>query len=79
MPPRTKELPALTRPGQSDDTALDWRGGGVPVSRRFDDPYFSLNGGLAETRHVFLNGNDLPNARLVLQRSRPADLTIGDF
>lgn len=26
-----------------------------------------------------LNGNDLPNARLVLERSRPADLTIGDF
>ncbi|SMO95251.1 tRNA (5-methylaminomethyl-2-thiouridine)(34)-methyltransferase MnmD [Paracoccus laeviglucosivorans] len=43
---------------------LDWRDGGIPVSRRFDDPYFSLNGGLAETRHVFLAGNHLP-ARLV--------------
>lgn len=42
---------------------LDWREGAIPVSRRFDDPYFSLNGGLAETRHVFLAGNDLP-ARL---------------
>lgn len=40
--------------------ALDWRGD-VPVARRFDDPYFSLNGGLEETRHVFLEGNDLPN------------------
>ena len=39
---------------------LDWREGAIPVSRRFDDPYFSLNGGLAETRHVFLAGNDLP-------------------
>lgn len=39
---------------------LDWRADGVPVSRRFDDPYFSLAGGLAETRHVFLAGNDLP-------------------
>lgn len=39
---------------------LDWRDGAVPVSRRFEDPYFSLNGGLAETRHVFLAGNDLP-------------------
>ena len=45
------------------DAAIDWRDGGVPVSRRFDDPYFSLAGGLAETRHVFLAGNDLP-ARL---------------
>ena len=42
---------------------LDWREGAIPVSRRFDDPYFSLNGGLDETRHVFLAGNDLP-ARL---------------
>lgn len=39
---------------------LDWRDGDVPVSRRFDDPYFSLDNGLAETRHVFLAGNDLP-------------------
>ncbi len=39
---------------------LDWRDGDVPVSRRFDDPYFSLDNGLAETRHVFLTGNDLP-------------------
>lgn len=38
---------------------LDWRDGDVPVSRRFDDPYFSLDNGLAETRHVFLAGNDL--------------------
>ena len=39
---------------------LDWRDGDVPVSRRFDDPYFSLDNGLAETRYVFLQGNDLP-------------------
>ncbi|MEO0381501.1 MAG: tRNA (5-methylaminomethyl-2-thiouridine)(34)-methyltransferase MnmD [Pseudomonadota bacterium] len=43
---------------------LEWRAGGVPVSLQFDDPYFSLDNGLAETRHVFLNGNDLP-ARFV--------------
>ncbi|MGR3503441.1 tRNA (5-methylaminomethyl-2-thiouridine)(34)-methyltransferase MnmD [Pseudaestuariivita sp.] len=46
---------------------LDWRpraaGGSVPVSQRFDDPYYSLEDGLAETRHVFLDGNDL-RARL---------------
>ena len=38
---------------------LDWQGA-VPVSRRFDDPYFSMAGGLAETGHVFLAGNGLP-------------------
>jgi tRNA U34 5-methylaminomethyl-2-thiouridine-forming methyltransferase MnmC len=39
---------------------LDWRDDTIPVSRRFDDPYFSLAGGLAETDHVFLHGNRLP-------------------
>ena len=38
---------------------LEWRDG-APVSVRFDDPYFSVNDGLAETRHVFLGGNNLP-------------------
>ena len=50
--------------GQGHDLGgLDWRDGVIPVSRRFDDPYFSLNDGLAETGHVFLAGNNLP-ARL---------------
>ncbi len=39
---------------------LTWRDAVIPVSTRFDDPYFSLSGGLAETRHVFLGGNALP-------------------
>ncbi len=39
---------------------LDWNGQGVPVSRRFGDPYYSLQNGLEEARHVFLAGNDLP-------------------
>ncbi|WP_343067885.1 tRNA (5-methylaminomethyl-2-thiouridine)(34)-methyltransferase MnmD [Sulfitobacter aestuariivivens] len=37
-----------------------WREGGVPVSTRFDDPFFSLEDGVAETEHVFMAGNDLP-------------------
>jgi tRNA U34 5-methylaminomethyl-2-thiouridine-forming methyltransferase MnmC len=39
---------------------LSWKDGAVPVSERFDDPYFSLQDGLAETEHVFLAGNGLP-------------------
>lgn len=42
--------------------ALDWRDtplGAVPVSTRFEDPYYSLDDGPAETMHVFVNGNDL--------------------
>ncbi|WP_171124394.1 MULTISPECIES: tRNA (5-methylaminomethyl-2-thiouridine)(34)-methyltransferase MnmD [unclassified Ruegeria] len=39
---------------------LTWTDDQIPVSDRFDDPYYSLQNGLAETRHVFLDGNDLP-------------------
>ncbi len=40
---------------------VTWRDREVPVSARFDDPYFSLDDGLAETRHTFLAGNGLPD------------------
>lgn len=39
---------------------LTWKEDRIPVSDRFDDPYYSLQNGLEETRHVFLAGNDLP-------------------
>jgi tRNA U34 5-methylaminomethyl-2-thiouridine-forming methyltransferase MnmC len=39
---------------------LSWHDDRIPVAAAFGDPYFSLDGGLAETRHVFLNGNGLP-------------------
>lgn len=45
---------------ENQSAELEWRDGVVPVSTRFDDPYFSIHDGLAETRHVFLRGNDLP-------------------
>ena len=41
---------------------LDWQlvdGIEIPVSKQFGDVYFSKDNGLLETRHVFLNGNDL--------------------
>lgn len=41
------------------DTDADWRDG-VLRSRRFDDVYFSRDGGLAETQAVFLGGCGLP-------------------
>lgn len=46
--------------GQDQRAEVEWTDTGVPVSTRFDDPYYSLASGLAETRHVFLAGNDLP-------------------
>ncbi|GFE48946.1 FAD-dependent oxidoreductase [Roseobacter cerasinus] len=45
---------------QNQTADLSWSAEGVPVSNRFDDPYFSLQNGLEETRHVFLQGNRLP-------------------
>lgn len=38
---------------------LEWRDG-LPWSRQFEDIYFSVDNGLAEKRHVFLEGNCLP-------------------
>ena len=45
---------------QGQRAEIDWQAGDVPVSTRFDDPYFSLENGLEETRYVFLEGNGLP-------------------
>lgn len=38
---------------------LEWRDN-TPVSSHFDDVYYSLDDGLAESRYVFLQQNDLP-------------------
>ena len=49
---------------------LEWQqidGIDVPVSKQFGDVYFSKDNGLLETRHVFLNGNDLPERLSNLQ------------
>jgi tRNA 5-methylaminomethyl-2-thiouridine biosynthesis bifunctional protein len=46
-----------TRPPPAE---LDWTADGAPRSTRFDDIYFSREGGLAETRAVFLDGCGLP-------------------
>lgn len=48
----------------TDSTAITnatviWQDDGTPYSPVFDDVYFSREGGLAETHHVFLQGNDL--------------------
>jgi tRNA 5-methylaminomethyl-2-thiouridine biosynthesis bifunctional protein len=48
-----KLAPDSVQPAQ-----VDWREN-QPVSTQFDDVYYSTEDGLAESRHVFLNGNDL--------------------
>lgn len=39
---------------------LSWNDEGTPISEQFDDVYFSNQDGLAETRYVFLQGNQFP-------------------
>ena len=46
--------------GQPQFAEIAWRDGSIPVAAQFDDPYFSSIGGLEETRHVYLAGNDVP-------------------
>ncbi|MEJ8473838.1 tRNA (5-methylaminomethyl-2-thiouridine)(34)-methyltransferase MnmD [Roseibium algae] len=53
---------------------LEWLEDGVPRAPAFQDTYFSRAGGLAETRHVFLGGNQLPER----WRGREA-FTIAEF
>ncbi|AMO21581.1 bifunctional tRNA (5-methylaminomethyl-2-thiouridine)(34)-methyltransferase MnmD/FAD-dependent 5-carboxymethylaminomethyl-2-thiouridine(34) oxidoreductase MnmC [Ramlibacter solisilvae] len=42
--------------------AVQWASDGMPRSTRFDDVYRSSAGGLAQARHVFLDGCGLPAA-----------------
>lgn len=60
---------APSRPPLIEEADLDWTEAGEPVSRRHGDLYYSRENGLAETRHVFLDGNDLPSRF----QARPGD------
>ena len=61
-----------------DDATPVWEPGAtgeVPVSRRYRDPYYSRENGLAEARHVFLGGNRLPER----WRDGAGRFTIGEL
>lgn len=55
---------------------LDWDADGQPLSRAFGDVYFSRANGLEETRHVFLQHNQLPERFAHLSKLRL--FTIGE-
>lgn len=55
---------------------LEWRGN-VPVSSEYGDVYFSLEGGLEETEHVFLQGNHLASRFAQANRFVIAELGFG--
>ncbi len=46
--------------GPTPAAEVEWTEKGEPFSRRFADIYFSSEDGVAESRHVFLRGNGLP-------------------
>ena len=54
-----------------------WRDDGAPRSLLFDDIYFSPEGGLAEARHVFLNGNFLAERFATADRFAVGELGFG--
>ena len=58
------------------DADIEWEDG-VPVSRRFDDPYYARADGLAESRHVFLDGNGLADRFRGAREFRIAELGFG--
>lgn len=47
-------------PAPSATAELTWSDDGQPISKTFDDVYFSRHNGLEETRYVFLQNNNLP-------------------
>ena len=57
--------------------AITWETGETPVSTLFDDPYFAREDGRAETRHVFLAGNGLPQRWQARKRFLVAELGFG--
>ena len=38
---------------QIKNASIEWQDERTPISKKFDDPYFSVFDGLEETRHVF--------------------------
>ncbi|TDX29866.1 tRNA 5-methylaminomethyl-2-thiouridine biosynthesis bifunctional protein [Modicisalibacter xianhensis] len=75
-PPGQLPLPPLTA---LECATLDWREdatGEAPHSTRYEDVYFSRHDGRAETEHVFIRHNHLPERLAAWQTARP--FTIGE-
>ena len=66
-----------TQGTESGQAQIEWLEGAVPCSARFDDPYYSRQDGLAETRHVFLAGNRLAERFADAGRFTVAELGFG--
>lgn len=56
---------------------LEWRDDITPISTRFNDPYYSVDDGRAETDYVFIQGNRLPTRWPNMQTCTIAELGFG--
>lgn len=63
--------------GKGDIHPVTWDENGQPVSALFDDPFFSRTDGPGETRHVFLEGNGLPERWITRPYFSIAELGFG--
>ncbi len=59
-----------------DSPEIIWKDG-TPISKEFDDVYYSAVDGIAETKHVFLDGNNLPDAWKEKESFTIAELGFG--
>ena len=62
--------PDTKNPYQLHLAELNWQEAGVPVANQYDDIYFSTQHGLEETRHVFLQHNQLAERWQTLQKNQ---------
>ena len=60
----------------ANQPALEWQES-IPCSTQFEDSYYSRQNGLAETRHVFLDGNALPRRFESADKLMIAELGFG--
>lgn len=65
----TNDNPHTNKP--FEQASLKWDEQGRLVSEQFGDIYFDQADGLAESRYVFLDGNDLPNRWTNIQPAQP--------
>lgn len=65
------------RTATNDAAQIEWRADGAPRSARFGDIYFSPADGLAESRHVFLDGNSLADRFSNASRIAVGELGFG--
>lgn len=61
----------------TDECALAWKEDNIPVSVRFGDSFYSVADGRAETDHVFVRGNSLPERWPAMPDCTIAELGFG--